>query len=215
MNEKREYSSHFLLLLMGGLLALLVLVFSVGSARAHYELSQEQAQRLRYDNTAAQVFILSAEKDETGTYITDTNGNIPAPAGWVAIEDAVLAPQYEFPFLLANGQKRIAAADDTQEVTLTLFATEGIADPESVTITLIDGGGSFVAKPTEVQYGSAWYETYGHGWTYRFYTGAGEELHWTLLGGRFSSREMKLTLSGPVEAVSLLTILISASPVAE
>lgn len=212
MNEKKEYSSRFLLLLMGALMALLLLVMAIGSTRAHYELSVTAGQKFQYYSTDAKVYILSAEKTPSGAYVTDESGKIAAPSGWTPVEEATARERYVLNFLLANGQNKTQSAADTQEVVLTLFATEGVADPDKLGLTLTESGRNYLAVSTEVLPGSLWYDTYGPGWLYQFYTDAGEELSWTLLGGRFSAREMSLMISGSVEEVALLTLLASTSP---
>lgn len=231
MDRKIEYSAEHLLLLLSALLAMVVLVLAVGGTWAHFEGVVEDYVPLRYESSDAQVYILGTEKDESGAYLTGESGELAVPAGWVAITESEQeaaaqgeateessavtvssTARYALDFMLTNAAKTTAHPDESLEVSLTLFVTVGAPDPEQLELTLYDGGNTYVAEATEVEAGSAWYDAYGAGWTYRFFTGAGEELAWTLAGGEFSCREMKMTVRCESGTAALVQFIVSAHP---
>lgn len=231
MNIEKEYSRRWLPLVMSAAVVLLLLVMVMGSTWAHFEAEIIERTTMRYVYTADEVYILSAEKDAEGAYVTDENGYLKEPEGWVSVTAENTSPEsaeegaveegetaeessgiYALRFLLANGRRVGSSADQTQTIALTVFATQGIADPVLLNITLSDGGSTYTAKPMEVKAGSAWHDAYGPGWTYRFYNAAGEELSWTLQGGVPTFREMTLTVSGAGQADALLTLLATVQP---
>ena len=219
MNARKEYVKGWLPLVLSAAVVLLLLVLVEGGAWAHFEAKAEHEQTLKYVYNADQVYILSAEKDPvSGVYIHDASGHLPEPEGWVSLIDGngVVSPDtYALHFLLANSNSADKAAPHTQTAVLTLFATQGVADPAALSIMLDDGGSTYMAVPTEVQEGSAWYNAYGPGWTYRFYNEAEEELSWTMQGGVPTFREMTLTVSGAGEEAALLTLMATVQPTIE
>ena len=219
MNARKEYVKGWLPLVLSAAVVLLLLVLVVGGTWAHFEAKAEREQTLEYVPVAEQVYILSAEKDPvSGVYIHDASGYLSEPEGWVSLSDengAAIPDTYALHFLLANSRSAEEAAAQTQTVALTLFATQGVADPAALSILLDDGGSTYMAVPTAVQEGSAWYNTYGPGWTYRFYNEAEEELFWIMQGGVPTFREMTLTVSGAGEEAALLTLIATVQPTIE
>lgn len=218
MNKEKEYSKSWLPLVMSAVVVLLLLVMVVGGTWAHFESSVTHGQTLQYSHSEDEIYILSAEKDAEGAYVTEANGNLKKPEGWVTLTDEngmEIPGTYALHFLLANGQRLGAAADSTQTVALTVFATQGVADPATLSVVLMDNGSTYIAEPTEVQAGSAWHDDYGPGWTYRFYNDGGEELTWTLQGNVSTFREMTLTVSGAGKEPAMLTLLAMVKPTVE
>lgn len=215
MNKEKEYSKGWLPLVMSAVVVLLLLVMVVGGTWAHFETKAYRFPTLQYAHSEDEIYILSAEKDAEGAYVTDANGKLKKPEGWTTLTDEngmEIPGTYALHFLLANGQRLGASADSTQTVALTVFATQGVADPATLSIALMDNGSTYIAEPTEVQAGSAWHDDYGPGWTYRFYNNAGEELTWTLQGNVSTFREMTLTVSGAGDEPAMLTLLAMVKP---
>lgn len=214
MNAEKEYIRRWLPLVISGVAVLFLLVMVTGSTWAHFEAEISKAKTMQYVPVEDRIYILSAEKDAEGNYVVDENGYLNEPEGWVNVAEAS-SDTYALHFLLANGRRLGSAAEQTQTVALTVFATQGVADPSALTIALNDNGNTYVAKATEVKAGSAWHDTYGPGWTFRFYNGAGEELTWTLQGGVPTFREMTLTVSGAGKEDAMLTLLATIQPTAD
>lgn len=218
MNREKEYSKRWLPLVMSAVVVLLLLVMVLGGTWAHFESTVTRGKVLQYTYSEDEIYILSAEKDAEGAYVTDANGYLKEPEGWGTLTDengAEIPGTYALHFLLANGRRLGSSADSTQTVALTVFATQGVADPATLSIVLMDNGSTYIAEPTEVQAGSAWHDDYGPGWTYRFYNDAGEELSWTLQGGVPTFREMTLTVSGAGKEPAMLTLLAMVKPIIE
>lgn len=201
---KNAYTKNrsWLFLLTICFLSVLCLLLVTGAARAHYEASLEPVeQNLQYQSNAGRLYLLSTDKDELGKWesLTDDDG--------VAIPNT-----YVLDFLLCNGTSKENCSVSDQNASLVLFATVGIEDPEDVEITLSDGQSDYSAEASEVIDGSVWDNTYGSGWIYRFYNDAGEELSWSLSGGVFIYRQMRLTVKGTSESTAMLSLIATSRP---
>ena len=214
MNVIKEKNRSWLYLLIIAVVPLLVILV-LGSARAHYEEAQSVTQYMQYQGSASQVYLLSSERDEDGELIKDEDGNIQAPGSWEILTDEAglqIPGVYVLDFLMSNGKSENNCSTYDQQVSISLFVTVGIEDPEEIEIILTDGRSEYTAVPMEVKEGSVWYRTYGPGWLYRFYTEADEELAWPLPGGVFAYRQMTLTVTGAGEHAAALSLFASTRP---
>lgn len=226
-SEKHIIRMSFLLLIVMGLF---LAVLGIGKTQARYEMALEHELTLEYQGDVGEIYLLSSEKDENGSYITDENGYMWNTGEWEPVENTEEVPEdegtgisseestasaansYRLNFLISN---RRAAKDHCavdQNASLALFATVGVQLAEDLTIVLTDGQSTYTAIPTPIQEGMMWYEAYGPGWLYRFYNTAGEELSWSLPGSVFALKELSLTVTGQSEKVAALRLVAFAKP---
>lgn len=189
--EKRKAWMRFLTVL---LLCSTMLVITFGTAYARYEKSAEQELALSFEGQENQMYITLAEAGE---------------ASLLAAED-VNTQVVEF--VLSNGTSAEDYCTYDQMASLAVFATIGVENPENLMMTLYDGGAGYMASCSEISEGSAYYNMYGPGWIYRFYTEAGEEVSWHFPGIQRISRQMYITITGTSELPANLSFITSAKP---
>ena len=212
MKTEKTYPKYWLFLLLAAAAALILLLF-FGPARAHFEAAYSGDITLKYDGNVNQVYLLSANRDQDGELITNDAGYVSEELSWVALQNEQGEEgvgRYSVTFLLANTNKATVLAAQPQTAKLELVATVGIGSPTALEVTLVNGGNSYTAVPTEITEGSTWYNEFGPGWVYRFYNTAGEELSWNLRGGVFAYHEMTLIVSGDNNNDAALPLLATA-----
>lgn len=212
---KTAYIKAWQLLLLAAIAVLGILFLTIGGTRAHYESKLEREYSLEYQNLTGNIYLLSNERDAEGNFIRDEDGNLGFLGSWQPMTTPYgteVQGTYVLEFLLANGRNPEKPTTKVKEVSLGLFSTVGIESPENLVLTLTDGGNTYEAIPMVIQEDSAWYNTYGPGWLYRFYNKAGEELSWTLENDVFAYREMALTVTGTSQNDAALTLIAFSRP---
>lgn len=170
-----------------------------GAAWARYEQSHHAEITFAYQAGEGQIYLEKLEKPavvQEGETQAETE-----PTGI-----------YQQEFELSNGIQEQEAYPYDQDVRLTVFATEGLQDPQNCEVTLQEGGLSYIGKASQIAEGTLFYEQYGAGWLYRFYNEAGEELSWHLPGGMLVHRKMALTVNGSSELPAAMRLIADAKP---
>lgn len=166
--------------LIAGVLLVMTGLF-LGKSYARFQEKQSLEMTLKGSAQKAEVYFRSTEK---GSY---------AEAGsWEKDPDA--EGGYTLDFLLSNASGKNAYAERTQQVTLQVVATTAdYADTgENTEITLTADGQTYTGRGESIGQDTRLWKQYGDGRVYRFYNEAGEEVRWTLTGGRESNRVMNL-----------------------
>lgn len=181
MNGKRYRSilrdSFFLL--AGVVMAVSVLF--LGRAYARYQESQSCQLELQGNADKAKIYFRTTEE---GSY---------AEAGtWEKVSDE--AGGYDMDFLLSNASGKDAYGFRTRNVTLQIVASAAdLEQQEAETeITLTAAGQTYRASGEVIAKDSVLWKRYGDGRVYRFYNESGEEVSWTLQGGKESNIPMNL-----------------------
>ncbi len=119
-------------------------------------------------------------------------------------------------FYIGNGGSEDNAALETQEVRVRLMVGPGMYADEATELTLWiedeDGNGEYLnGELKEIPEGTPLYENFGSGWYYAFCDTDGEEMTWTLEGGRLSVLKAQLLLkeAGWTET-TLLQLLVES-----
>lgn len=155
--------------------AMLAFLLSIGVSFARYQTQTEiPFSLLTADETAMQTLL-----NTTGSWRKNDAGN------------------YGMGFTLSNGSDEEYCSSETQKVTLELFATVSDLAAAKETnpatqVTLQAAGLTFTGTPEPITDRSVFYEKYGPGQIYRFFTAAGEEIIWTLPGGQLTQIPMEL-----------------------
>lgn len=149
-----------------------------------------------------------------------------APTGWTPVEQAetageaaegaLLPMDAELRFCVSNGESGTLYAHRDQAVSIQLVASLTIGAPELLTVTMTVPGTEenaaeirYTALPEPILEGSFLYDTYGHGWVYRFYDEkTGDQLTLLLEGGQLSYTNVTVGVAGDVSP-SLLNLEIS------
>lgn len=179
MKKRKTVFAGRSLWLLSGCAAVLALLVCLGVSFARYQKAKEQ--RLMLTNAAA----------APSVYFLRTDGSFQPPEAWEKDENGA----YVLRFLLSNAAADTVYADKTQEVSLCVASS--VADLEKDTeVTLTVGTQKYtaVAEPSEET--TVFGQRFGAGKLYRFFSQTGEELEWMLLGGRASTMEMTLTVTG-------------------
>lgn len=162
-------------------LLLLALTLTLGTALARYIAEQ------RVDLTIA-----SAAEQNT-VYLRTRSGDPlenGAWSGWGALS--------RLDFALCNAESAESFPQKEQSTTLWLAATVN-ADTATTVVRLLVGGEEYLGTPKPITEGTVFWRQHGAGDLYRFYNQAGEELVWTLEGGKLSQIDMSLLVTGAAE----------------
>lgn len=186
----RFFASFLLCVLFCGLI--------FGTTYARYENSLSEPFTLQYEGQSGQIYIRSVQNNETAADEELQKENV---------EDV-----YEIDFILSNGADSKKYCTYDQTVTLSLFATVGLGDPEKFIITIVDGNTTYLAKCSEVVKGNDLYTTYGPGWMYHFYDTMGNEVQWQFPGTLFIERQMKLIIVGASEMPASMNLIAGVQP---
>lgn len=210
-SEKRVILRHSFFLLTGVLLLGLALV--LGTSYARYQATVNTNFTLKGTFTASPVHFYQQTEDtddDTGR----TAGEKYQPIGkWEKVEGA--DNSYELKFRMSNALDARTHASQTLEVTLLVLETipdnengtlTVAADQKKPTVQLEANGQTYEGKAESVTQGSVFWKKYGEGTVYRFYNTAGEQISFTLPGGRESEIPMTLTVTDGVTGVSYALI---------
>lgn len=208
-SEKRVILRHSFFLLTGVLL--LGMALALGTSYARYQASVDTKFTLKGTFTASPVHFYQQTEgtdDETGSA---AGGKYQPIDKWEKVEDA--DNSYELKFRMSNALDAKTHASQTLEVTLLVLETipdneNGTvdADQKKPTVQLEANGQTYVGKAESVTQGSVFWKKYGEGTVYRFYNTAGEQISFTLPGGRESEIPMTLTVTDGVTGVSYALI---------
>ena len=186
---------------------ILTAVLVIGTAYARYSNSDEFTLNFRYSGQADQIFLLKNARDANNKLTADANGNYSSPGGWTSSG----AGRYSLSFLLANGNAVNRFCLNAQDVTLTVFVSDGVGSIENIAASLSSDGTLYNAVFTRIDQSSSLYGSYGAGWIGNFKDGENAEPVFSLPGGVFSYKEMTLTVSGTNDYPASVTIIASAS----
>ena len=193
--------------LAAAIMIILTAALVVGTAYARYSNSQSHTLTLKYTGENDQVYLLKDSGNENNRLVADSSGNYSTPGGWSSTGPG----SYSLDFLLANGNaiNRFCLYD--QNVTLSVFVSEGVGSIENITAALNVEGNAYTAVFTQITQASSLYASYGAGWIGTFEDANNAEPSWTLAGGAMSYRNMNLTVSGTNDYPAAVTLIASAS----
>lgn len=157
------------------------------------------------------------------TSLDDSELNMQAASGSVYIYgDDNFAPlnswiyndetgEYTVDVVISNAENAERFCMEDQSASLKIFATLGIANPESISIKLIADNEEYTAVPAAVEKNTPLHISYGDGWVFRFYNAAGEELKWTLRGNEVSTEKITVIISGNTAESASLSLILSGN----
>lgn len=200
------------------LICMAFLTAAVGTAYARFRMDSSKTLQLTYESEADQVYIRAVEKVDTVSQaleVQNTESQDTEDRNGESTETSEAekeADSFRMEFVLSNGTAEDSYCKNDQTVTLLLFATIGLENPENFTITLTDDWTVYEASCRQAVEGSAWYSLYGPGWIYSFCNEAGEEITWHLSGTRFIEKKMVITIEGESELPAALNLIANARP---
>ncbi len=117
---------------------------------------------------------------------------------------------------VSNGTSDYDCAAETQQVYIRMFAALALQYTEGdmpVTLWVTDEAGQetwYTGSVQPIWENTPLYETFGPGWIFSFRDEFGEELSWTLEGGRLSVLSARLTMEGvELEDTTLLQLQVT------
>ena len=217
MNRRKLNISSWYSLGLAVVLMVTCLLLSAGATFARYrsEVGKSIIFKVRQPVTVCLGSVEYGEgHPEEGRFIRTDEGN------WTQDDNDNL----HLKFAIANGETELSFEQLDQEVGVRLIGTLGIqseADDISVMLTFpkADEPEEFEtveAKVVRIAAGSAMHATFGDGWVFCFTDKKGEELTWTLEGGKLSWTEMELIMEGatPIDT-SFLQLQITGNYIQE
>ena len=159
--------------------------------------------------------VLRIQNDpESGSYVPAQNGT------WTSVESGAQVLRFQ----VSNGENARSVCSYDMLASLNLEASLGVGDPTWLYMQLntTDEKGrpvSYLAVPARIQEGSALYVQLGEGWSYSFYplTDEGtvdftkDPLQWSFPGGKYTTRQAELRVTGALDAPTLLRLRVSES----
>lgn len=211
MNRRKSNISLWYTLGLAALLTVGCLVASTGTTLARYRAEVDKD--LKFQVAAPEVLYLGVmaapaeDAGQTGTEVfTLSDGT-----NWETV-----GSKMQLEFAVANGTSETDFAANSQQVRVRLIGSLGLLDgtgPVAVKLVIPrepteedpSEYEEITAAATPIREGSTLYKTFGGGWVFSFHETAevtgedgttqtvpGEELTWTLEGGKFSCIEMKM-----------------------
>lgn len=175
------------------LLSVAFLVTSTGTAFARYRT--ERSAKVTFE-------VREPEQICLGTLALDGSFRKSAPA-WNTTGEI---PQLNL--TIANGTSDTACSPRDQAVSLRLVGSLGL-ETAPMYLTLPGEETKITATITPITEGTALYHTHGAGWIYTFLDEEGEELSWTLPGGKLSLVSMTVTMDTLPENLALIQPLVT------
>lgn len=177
--QKNQITGRALWLLPA--LLLLALVTALSTTLARYVVQQEGALGVA---SAAEI---------SPVLLCDRYGQPLVNGDWVRQGDTC-----RLDFTLCNAQSEVDIPQNELSTTLRVVSTVDLHG-ESTVVRLLAGGDTYIGTAEPIIKNTVFWRQYGDGDLYRFYNQAGEELVWTLEGGRLSQMEMTLLVTGAAE----------------
>lgn len=221
--EERTFSrSGALILILAAAMILTAVIGTSAVTFARYRTTLDKdALRLnmKYAFASDAVFMAAAEKQDDNIVMADPDeeGSFPKTTGleFIGRDPESGKSVYQTNFILTNARSADEVTPYSQDASVEIFVSSGIADPTGTVIRLVSGVNTFVAYPTAVEVGSALYEAYGPGWIYRFRNPAGESVTWPLEGGVLGSIPMEITVWTDTEFPASFIVTASGAPAGE
>lgn len=180
--------------LLSGILMAVSVLF-LGRSYARYQESQSYQLELQGNADKAKIYFRTAEE---GSY---------AEAGtWEKVADETGG--YALDFRLSNASGENSYGFRTRNVTLQVIASAVDLEQQDAQteITLTAEGQTYQAVGEVIAKSSVLWKHYGDGRIYRFYNAAGEEVSWTLQGGKESNIPMNLHVKNGKTGASYVLI---------
>lgn len=175
-------------------LTLLTLILVLGTAYARYCVAGEAVLEIANAAEMEQAYLLSV----AGDHLEDDAWNDEADG------------TYFLHFLLSNAATPEYYVQKDMNIALRIAST--VSDREGpAEIRLSVEGDEYIGEAKPIAKGTVLWRQYGEGHLYCFYNEAGEELYWTLKGGRYSQTEMCLTVSGGAEGTVFTLMTVQAA----
>ena len=189
--------AHRIALVLAVMVLLASILLATGTAFARYRFRQTSE-------------LLFAPKTSEGIYLW---GGVDTQIAFQPLPEAFTADEngQKLTFMVANGTNLETFARETKVVQVRLACTLGLGAAENLTATLTVGKEKYHAEARKIDVDSPMYKTFGEGWVYVFTDAEGNELLWTLEGGKLSATRMALTVQtvGGADA-SMLQLLVTA-----
>lgn len=233
MNQRKQNRSVWYLMGIALLLAAACVVVSTGTTLARYRAEREEELTFVVDGMEP-VYL------GTLTYPDDiTTFKASEETQWATVNGIS-----QLDFAIANGATEYSCAAESQRVTLRLTGGLGLwngTEPAAVTLCVPAEPEpeqteetqsaettaateettekepelqAIKATATLIDETSPLYHTFGEGWVFTFQDPEGEELSWTLDGGKFSCIPMKITVDNTaITGESLLQLQVMGEPI--
>ena len=151
-----------------------------------------------------------APKAESKIYlwgVDSQNGLSGLPGSWTLSQGGSTLD-----FAVTNGASNQYSGSDLSFV-VQVAVTSGAGNTLDLTLTPSGETAGTKAKVTRIAENTKLYEEFGEGWLYRFYDTEGNELTWTLAGGKLSEFRASLLCEGEIdeETASLMQLQVIAT----